>query len=550
MKTYEKVFYGVSAPAGSGKTEAAINHIVDCASQGYLFIFAVPSLKKTQEVYDRLILKRKELKGSRPMNDYDLFSIKRVTSDEKCFNNISIEEAITKTMTTLYNDKTQYLRGGVIVVTHEGLLTSTNISKQDNKPFHLIWDEATSVIFHRDTAGNDKQLRSVILDNFLVFEEHTGENGKQYFTIEVSKESIPLLEERIKGHSASWLAGANKVLELNKFLLHTAQGFCEIAISGVPDNPGSVVFFYNHLRFYGYRDVTFLGANLEMTTLYRWFEKSGVEWKEHPDRRFHNLDKSKHQFRLNIYYGSKNHEHTKSFLETKNNKGVSYKEMFVDAASEIIEKLPHDEKILTLTNKRDDEKYSYSEKYILCPRNLEGLNEYRKLKNVMMLGSFNNETPYYTLLAKIGMVDYSASLKLYQLLMRLECREWDFRGTINLFLPCLDLFEPIKHLFNERMISYISLGLEFENCEDGRRNTTILTKEWYLIENKEKMRSSYGFPLKNKNEYIVWFEKFGYKTSIIEVRYKSGHNKMRKYQIVYKSDKDLEDAKSHFNSVM
>lgn len=166
-----------------------------------------------------------------------------------------------------------------------------------------------------------------------------------------------------------------------------------------------------------------------------------------------------------------------------------------------------------------------------------------------MLGAFNQETPYYNLIEKVGIVDHSASLKLYQLLMRLACREWDFRGTINLYIPCLKLFEPIKHLFDERRISYIPLGLEFEEVEDGRKNTTKPDREWYLVEDKSKM-ARYGFPPRNKNGYIVWFEKFGYKSDVIEVPYKdpARQKKMRKYTVVYKSESGLEEAKKYLGN--
>lgn len=177
-----------------------------------------------------------------------------------------------------------------------------------------------------------------------------------------------------------------------------------------------------------------------------------------------------------------------------------------------------------------------------------GLNEYRDLKNVMMIGAFNQETPYYSLIEKVGIVDHSASLKLYQLLMRLACREWDFRGTINLYIPCLKLFEPIRHLFNEKMISYIPMGLEFEEAEDRRFSEVKPDGEWYVVNVKEMNKCRFPFQ-GTKDRYVKWFAGFGYQSTTIEEKYRSSNhqNKIRKHVIVYKSEEGLESAKAFYS---
>lgn len=134
----------------------------------------------------------------------------------------------------------------------------------------------------------------------------------------------------------------------------------------------------------------------------------------------------------------------------------------------------------------------------------------------------------------------------------MACREWDYRGTINLFIPCLKLFEPIKHLFDENMVSFIPMGLEFEEKEDGRtnewcQNLTVPVSNWYEVTDKE-MREQ-GFPFrKSKGEYLKWFETFGYKSETIEVKgkRKSGHLFVKKHLIAYKTDSAIEEAKKYF----
>lgn len=94
-------------------------------------------------------------------------------------------------------------------------------------------------------------------------------------------------------------------------------------------------------------------------------------------------------------------------------------------------------------------------------------------------------------------------------------------------------------------------GVGDRRKNNGRFSEKKPDREWYLVENMQTMVKNYGFPQRNKNGYVVWFEKFGYKSETIEVPYKTpGSKKMRKYLVVYKSDGGLEEAKATIPSLI
>ena len=81
--------------------------------------------------------------------------------------------------------------------------------------------------------------------------------------------------------------------------------------------------------------------------------------------------------------------------------------------------------------------------------------------------------------------------------------------------------------------------------DDGRRNTTIPVNGWYIVSIKEMKLNN--FPRKKTiNDYVKWFKTFGYKSKTLDEKYKdkNRHTKIRKQIVVYKSDKDLEDARN------
>lgn len=527
---YGTKFHAVSAPAGAGKTTAAIKHAASRAAQGQLFIIAVPSLKKTEEVDKAIRVHRSQIPSRFEFSDP--FNLEVVTSK----SHSGIEKALSTTMTRLHKVRRETGKGGIIIVTHEGFLMSNEIAQQEHKPFHLIWDETTTIIHHIE--GNIlKEMKTALFDDILTITEKDG-----VYTGEVKESKIAHLKERLKEQGIG-IRDSVEVQTINRHLLNAAQGFCDILLGGNIENQVSMVFIYNHLKFCGYQSTTFMGANLEMTNLYRWFSMKGVEWQPHEE-----IDKEidfdeTHQFRLNVYYGNKGRAHTRSFLDKTNDENKTYRELFRERAMEVL----GDKKTLVMKNLIDD--FDYPMNYEICPWNMEGLNEYRDYENAIYIGTFNQHPAYYALIEKLGLEDLTASLHLYQFIMRMACREWDYRGTINLFIPCLKLFEPIKHLFDERRISYIPLGLEFEEAEDERKNVVEPTSEWYEVEGKSKMTSQYGFPQrKSKSEYLKWFKMFGYKSETIEVksRDKSRPNAMKKHLIVYKTDSGLEEAKKYF----
>jgi len=530
--TEKQVFYGVSAPAGSGKTTKAIKYAGEQASNGGLFIFAVPSLLKTQEVYDSLKAKQNEINKKRQYDFSESFNLEVITSDT---HKGQVQKTLSSTMERLHKVKIETGKGGIIIVTHEGFLLGDELVKRE-KPFHLIWDETTTIIFHIE--GNIlKEMKAFLFDNILDIEEKNG-----IYTGEVKENKIVILKERLQKQGIGF-SDSKGVQKITKHLLNAGQGFCDILLGGNIENQVSMVFIYNHLKFYGYQSTIFLGANLELTNLYRWFLKKGIVWKKHPN--FSSLNVNKHQFRLDIYYGNKGNEHTRNFLDKTNEENKTYRELFREKAIEIL----GDQETIVMKNNSDE--YDYPNNYKICTWNMEGLNEYNKFENGMYIGTFNQHPTYYSLIDKLELEDLTASLHLYQFLMRLACRNQDYcpdknnRGIIKLTIPCLKLFEPIEHLFNEKLISYIPMDLEFEEYQDKRKSNIKPVNGWYLVSIKE-MKSN-NFPRKKTiNDYVKWFKTFGYKSKTLDEKYKdkNRHTKIRKQVVVYKSDKDLEDAKN------
>ena len=528
-------FYTVSAPAGTGKTTSAIQYAADQVIRSKkLFIFAVPSIKKANEVY--IEFEKRNVSETGYYFDKP-FNLKVVTSKSE---DGSIENAIAKTMNAFHQERLETGKGGIIIVTHQGFLISNEIGKQDAKPFHLIWDETTTVAYLIE-GKIMSEMKVALFDNVLDV-IHNEENDT--FTGEVKESAIPHLKERMKNKGIGY-RDSEELKTINRHLLNSGEGFCDILLGGNIENQVTMMFLYNPLRFYGYQSVTFMGANLEMTMLYRWFSKMNVEWEPHQEiaQGIDFVPGEVHNFRLNIYYGNKGRKHTRSFLDKMNVENKTYRQLFTERALEMI----GSGTALLLKNKKDE--YDYPLNLIECPYNMEGLNEFKDHNTALLTGSFNQESPYYALLKKLGLEDCSEPLRLYQYLMRMACREWDYRGTCDLYIPCLSLFEEIKHLFNPIMISYIPMGLEFEEAEDGRKNLVVPTSEWYEITSYPMMIKQYDFPKRNtKGEYVEWFKMFGYQSTSIEVksRDKSRPNAMKKHLVVYKTESGLEMAKKHF----
>lgn len=345
------VFHAISAPAGSGKTTAAIKHATTKAAQGQLFIIAVPSLKKTDEVYrelDELNISHDGYYFNKP------FNLEVVTSK----SHSGIEKALSSTMSRLHKVRRETGKGGIIIVTHEGFLLANEIAVQDNKPYHLIWDETTTVIFHIE--GNIlKEMKTALFDGILnVYEENGLWKG------EVKESSVSHLKERLKEQGIG-IRDSTEVQTINKHLLNAAQGFCDILLGGNIENQVSMVFIYNYLKFCGYQSTTFLGANLEMTNLYRWFSMKDVEWAHHESIKEELDFDGTHQFRLNVHYGNKGRAHTRSFLDKTNDENKSYRELFREKAIEIL----GDKKTLVMKNIIDD--FIYPMNYKVCPWNME-----------------------------------------------------------------------------------------------------------------------------------------------------------------------------------
>ena len=252
-------FYTVSAPAGTGKTTSAIQYAADQVIRSKkLFIFAVPSIKKANEVY--IEFEKRNVSETGYYFDKP-FNLKVVTSKSE---DGSIENAIAKTMNAFHQERLETGKGGIIIVTHQGFLISNEIGKQDAKPFHLIWDETTTVAYLIE-GKIMSEMKVALFDNVLDV-IHNEENDT--FTGEVKESAIPHLKERMKNKGIGY-RDSEELKTINRHLLNSGEGFCDILLGGNIENQVTMMFLYNPLRFYGYQSVTFMGANLEMTMLYR-----------------------------------------------------------------------------------------------------------------------------------------------------------------------------------------------------------------------------------------------------------------------------------------
>lgn len=532
-------FYAVSSIAGSGKTTRAIELSVELAESGELVIFSVPSILKVNEVFDAF---------KSMMKEDNFFNIKKVTSENHLSDSVSNQ--ITEASKDFVYQKNEFSRGSVLIVTHEGFSIAPGIRSKEL--WHLVWDEAHQLIYHL-SGSMLKEFKKILFDDFLEITEiknknEVQKNEVQYCIAEVKDEMKECLKERLKSGSIG-MRDSKENRTLTSHLWSSANGYCDILLNKNHKTSSAldVMFLYNQLSFCGFKSITFLGALLEQTNLMKWLILKEINFIKHPDYdAIHS--KQVHQVKLKIYYGNKNHRHSRGFLE-QDVMGKKIRDIFRSSAFKLFEKLPIHEKVLVMCNndKLNNEPVESSHynnfnpkgRYVRCQYNVEGINEFRELRNGLYIGSFNQESQYHKLIGHFKIEDFAAYYHFYQWLMRLACRNEGTKEVVTIAIPCLKLFEPLMTYFDMSLIELIPMNVpdSVMNWEDGRkeankvkRKEVSLEHEWYLI-TKDSMEK-HGIPWKKSiNDYVKWFEERGYHKENVEVPY-SGRNKGTKKLLV------------------
>ena len=263
--------------------------------------------------------------------------------------------------------------------------------------------------------------------------------------------------------------------ELVYEFINSHNGLCDIWYHSVFHNTNKFIItsLYRPDIFKGFKKAEFFGAMIENSLMFQHFKKKGIRWEVEKSI-MNKLGFTKHNKELRVYYAYPEGNHTKHFLNKKVD-GMTLLEHFQLKALDFL----GNQVFLLMDNKSSEKKLLNS---ISVPFNLQGLNEYQEVHNLLYLGTFNKEPTFYKFINKFLKYEMDeSSYHLYQSLMRTSYRNPDDYTPVNIFIPCLSLFEPLKGYFIN--VDYVSLDLD--HLDYYKRQDVYLTEEVY--ENKKNV---------------------------------------------------------------
>jgi hypothetical protein len=487
---YKRIFYYVSALAGSGKTYQLIREAYRLVSNGEKVVIVNPSLNLNEQ--DRKDLK--SLDSNLPI---------RVIDDNNRSSSDNISDQISNFVRNVNPDQ-----GMVLIITHQAFWNIRYWHNQQD--WTLLWDEAYDITRHLDDVLDFKHKEEFIFPMIDLIEQ-----DKKYSQLAIRDQTDPdqeTLEEKVSSDDCIF---RKALLDFNQEFLNCQENLCDIYWNNLFTESNRLVMtsFYKPVLFTGFKKAVFFGALFEKTLMFQHWKQQGIIW-EKEESIIHELRHFKHHDPLVIYYAYYQGRHSKNFL----NKMVQNKttlEHFEKKAIWMIDK----EDCLHQRNK-DGQDYSRDHSNITNVQyNVQGLNDYQDRSILIYSGAFNKQPSFYHLLSHLEYEDFDRAYHLYQNILRTSYRNPDNDKLVKVFIPCLELFDSLKDIFSN--VEYVSMGLEeIENqIEDGRKKGFNFDEEVYLNKRSDLVKV-FGrrFVDTNKNKISDEFILNGYRLAKVEIR--------------------------------
>lgn len=345
----------IDAIAGSGKTEAAIKHMIEREQYGGKFILIQPTKLLIEKTAERIV-----------SSGYS-GSLRTIVSQDG-------EETVTKRI----HDFLSYPgNDGILIVTFDGW---ARIHRRESHHWNLIVDECPTIF--KTTNLKAKSVASQLVDHLDVMPLH----GKNYYVIGFksgSRKSLINLVQRAKSDEAIALLLEPTQHILSRMRTYVSKSAWDRYIQG---EVNALTFYHvtTSSMFRGFKSVTIMSANFQDNILYHVWKTQGVRLIQ----RFgfggetlpsiHSKEVGK---KLDIYYlcdewsSKKKREHE-----------AIYKAEFKRAVKEIF----GDEQFIYTINSSDSKLLleEHSNAKFVAPK-AHGLNEYRTINNAAIYGHFN-----------------------------------------------------------------------------------------------------------------------------------------------------------------
>ena len=345
----------IDAIAGSGKTEAAIKHMIEREHYGEKFILIQPTKLLIEKTAERIV--SSAYKGS----------LKTIVSEDGA-------ETVTKQI----HDFLSYPEnGGVLIITFDGW---ARIQRRDLSNWNLIVDECPTVF--KTSNLKAKSVASQLIDHLEV--KPFGDTN--YYVVEIKEGSRDELNDLIKRATSD--KAVKLLLEPTQHILlrmktYVSKSHWDRYVQGEID---ALTFYHvtTSGMFTGFKSVTIMSANFQDNILYHMWSAQGVRLYQRfgfGQEILPSIHPKEVGEKLDIYYLCDEWSSKK-----KKDHEPIYKAEFQRAVKEIF----GDEPFIYTINSSDSKFLleGFANGRYVAPK-AHGLNEYRTLNNAAIYGHFN-----------------------------------------------------------------------------------------------------------------------------------------------------------------
>jgi hypothetical protein len=418
------LYYGVSAPLGSGKTTAAIEFAGHAAQVGQKYVIAQPSI----ELINQSIRQFHERWPN----------VMATAIHGKTTNNVAREIANhTKLSST----------GEVLFVTHSALLQCPYWDRRND--WHLIIDEAPQVFFGTEfTLPVNYQVFLPALESHIY-------NARYSCIVPADNALLTEIAENRRDDQVSFLfqdlARKLKSDKWNIFVL--SEQFERFQGGPVTDGKLSVFGLVDTGIFDGLASVTIMSANLKSTIVYQHLIDAGHPFRPHDaiERRLR-FRKHDNGDLLTVHYAVEDGKWSKY----KRNKSVttgdetcSVSDLIIYGALQVF----GDREFVWLANKDLEATDPFVGRGLRLPHSPHGLNSFRHIHNAAVLPALNPSPALYAFLDEVAHLDSDAVRRavyheaVYQAAGRISTRNPEDRTPKNLVVADRAAAEALVELY-------------------------------------------------------------------------------------------------------
>ncbi|QKS24614.1 DEAD/DEAH box helicase family protein [Vreelandella titanicae] len=447
---------------GSGKTFAAIRHIID-KQQNTLIV--VPSIHLANE-YEQEIQKYS--------NSIGVTTLTTIVTSEHTERNVSTRDLLNSTLDTIKSKKVP----AIVVTTHETFKLAILDNFTDFKGFHLLIDEVIQ-LYSVSRFDISKFTAAKFIDWFdfkssdnNLLEMHLKADLHSTAQRIVNKE---IYDDFINDDKKIEFLQFTKSDAFSTYIIESDFEHANKVATGILENGARLysISIVNKAMLEQFKSVTILAAKFEMTILSKCLEIAGfkIKYKIFSDRA---TEKHTNGSRMKIHY-----------LLNRNN-SISYKAFKQDTRAKmdnedvmvtyIMNNIIQNNKFIVNNNLASREKRVYTHYQALPDQDdddaqsvlvtaVAGVNKYKKINYALYTTSRNIDNAEKQILAKFGIDEDFANadrnlLSAYQFFARTSIR--DVTATSDVHICCIDkrTAEFIASLYPDAEIIKHETGLE------------------------------------------------------------------------------------------